>query len=874
MKSYVSKKRTGAVALSAMLLLTGAGLLQSCDKDELVGQPSWLGNSIYEQLQADGNYKYTLRLIDDLDQTAVLSQTGSKTLFVADDAVYDDFFKSNSWGVRKYEDLTSAQKKLLFNSAMVNNAYLVELLSNVSGNPPLEGQCMRRETAASVFDSISRIYPDQMPNTPFWEKYKDHKNGIVLLRDNTTKPMIHFLPVFMRHTKITDEDLSILTNGISSSTSDAWVNGKKLIERDITCKNGYIQKLDGLATASDNMAEIIRSHANMSRFSSLLDRFCAPYYDDAATKEYNRLYNNTDSVFTLKYFSETSNTGGYGTSNGGELKTDPDGNIVDAFLGFDPGWNQYMYSNTTGRDMHYDAGAILVPNNEALDFWWNHDGKVLQDMYGAWENVPMKVLVKMLDVNLIRTFTETVPSKFKNIVDNTTKVSLGVEKEHVDSCFMACNGVVYLLNKVFTPASYSSVSFPALVNEQTMNIIYWAIENLDFEPYLNSMDSYYSFIIPTNDAMLYYIDPCTYGSSTSVMYEFFYDVDRKTVSAHRYNYDMVNHQIIEDARPLSDASAAQVQNRLKDLLDNLIIVGNVEDGHKYYRTKGGSVIKVENAGREGVMTVAGGLQIEENSPLTVSIIYDQTTSGNGKSYVIETGLPMCSKKSLYAILKEREDCSLFLDMLMNGGSANPLLKTRLSSYTCADYNCSLFDAYNYTVYVPTNAEIQKLIDQGYLPTWTDFENLDADQFDGNATALKQARKVVADRILNFLKYHIQDNSVYIGGEPTVNVKYETSTLNPLNNRFFSVTVNADDNNLTIADQLGNTRRVMTNGNSFNVVGREYWIQNATNVNTTNLYNASDLVVHQIDGPLFYDKQQLTSWRDEVNAIPTEAKGRR
>ena len=108
--------------------------------------------------------------------------------------------------------------------------------------------------------------------------------------------------------------------------------------------------------------------------------------------------------------------------------------------------------------MHYDAGAILVPKNEALDFWWNHDGKVLQDMYGSWENVPMKVLVKMLDVNLIRTFTETVPSKFKNIVDNTTKVSLGVEKSHVDSCFMACNGVVYLLNKVFTPASYSSVS--------------------------------------------------------------------------------------------------------------------------------------------------------------------------------------------------------------------------------------------------------------------------------------------------------------------------------------------------------------------------------------------------------------------------------
>ena len=873
MKSYVPKRKAGAAALSAMLLLTGAGLLQSCDKDELVGQPSWLGNSIYERLQEDGNYSYTLRLIDDLDQTKVLSQTGSKTLFVADDAVYEEFFKSNSWGVRKYEDLTTAQKKLLFNSAMVNNAYLVELLSNVSGNPPMEGQCMRRETAASVFDSISRIYPDQMPNTEFWAKYKDKKEGIVLLRDNTTKPMIHFLPVFMRHNNITDEDLSILTNGVSNTIGDAWVNGKKLVERDITCKNGYIQKLDGLATAADNMAEIIRSHANMSRFSSLLDRFSAPYYDEAATREYNRLYNNTDSVFTLRYFSETTNTGNYGAPNAGEMKTDPDGNVVDAYLSFDPGWNQYMYNNTAGRDLHYDAGAILVPNNTALDFWWNHDGKVLQDMYGSWDNVPMKVLVKMLDINLIRTFTETVPSKFSNIVDNTTKVALGVKKEHVDSCFMGCNGVVYLLNKVFTPASYASVSFPALVNENTMNVIYWAIEHLDFEPYLNSMDSYYSFIIPTNNAMLYYIDPCTYGNTTSVLYEFYFDVDHKRVRAHRYNYDLATHQIIEGGRALNDASDAQVENRLRDLLDNLIIVGNIEDGHTYYRTKGGSVIKVEHAGQEGVMTISGGLQIEENTPLTVPTIYDQTNSGNGKSYIVETAMPLTSKRSLYSILNGRENCGKFLDLLLNGGTANNLLRSRLSSYTCADYNCSLFDAYNYTVYVPTDDEIDRLHEQGYLPNWQDYENLTAEQFDGNATALRDARKIVAERIVNFLKYHIQDNSVFIGGETNNAVKYETSTLNPLNNRFFSVTVSADDSNMSITDQLGNTRHVVK-GNNFNLIGREYWIQSATNVNSTQLYNASDLVVHQIDGALFFDKAQLTSWQDEINAISTEAKGRR
>ena len=856
-----------AIGLSLIIChLTFSASLTSCsEKDELMDQPSWLGNSIYERLYDEGNYQYTLRLIDDLGQKEVLSKTGSKTLFVASDETYEQFFRQNTWGVHKYDDLTAAQKKLLFNSSMVNNAYLVELLSNVSGNPPLQGQCMRRETAASVFDSVARCYPADMPNTEFWARYKDHKEGIVLLRDNTSKPMIHFLPVFMRRNNITDSDLSILTNGVSTSVSDSWVNGKKLIETDITCKNGYIQKVDGLATAADNMAEIIHSHRDMSRFASLLDRFCAPYYDDAATKEYNRLYNNGDSVFTLKYFSSTSNLGGYGSSQGGELLTDPDGNTVDAYLGFDPGWSQYMYANTSGRDLHYDAGALLVPRNDALDYWWEHDGKPLQDMYGAWENVPMKVLVKMLDINLIRTFTETVPSKFKNIVDNTTKVPIGITREHVDSCFMGCNGVVYLINRVFTPASYSSVSFPALINEQTMNVIYWAIEHLDFEPYLNSMDSYYSFIIPTNTAMLRYVDPCTYGNSTSVLYEFYYDTDRKTVRAHCYSYDLTTDEIIDDGKELNDATDAQVQNRLRDMLDNLIIVGNIEDGHTYYRTKGGSVIRVDKAGQPGVMSIAGGLQIEKGQPVTVTTIYDQTTNGNGKSYVVEETMPMGSRRSLYSILNGRENCTRFFDLLLNGGAANTLLKARMSSYTCADYNCSLFDAYNYTVYVPTDSEMEKLHNNGWLPDWTDYENLSAEQFGGDESLLKQARTIVANRILNFLKYHIQDNSVFIGGEPTVNVKYETSTLNPLNNRFFSLTVNADDDELTIEDQIGNVRKVLK-GDNYNLIGREYWIQNAQNANNTQLYNASDVVVHQIDGPLFYQESQTTKWQTEIDAL--------
>ena len=105
----------------AATLLAASGM-QSCQDENLVGQPTWLNNSIYGWLQEQGNYGYTLRLIDDLDMASVLNQTGSKTLFAADDAAFETFFKENGWNVKNYGQLSLAQKKMLLNSSMVNKA--------------------------------------------------------------------------------------------------------------------------------------------------------------------------------------------------------------------------------------------------------------------------------------------------------------------------------------------------------------------------------------------------------------------------------------------------------------------------------------------------------------------------------------------------------------------------------------------------------------------------------------------------------------------------------------------------------------------------------------------------------------------------------
>ena len=395
--------------LAIGLMLATSVAFQSCQDDTLTGQPSWLGNSIYEELQKDGNYTVTTRLIDDLGLHDQMSRTGSVTLFAATDAAFDEWFKTNKWGVRSYDKLTLAQKKDLLNNSMINNAYLIELMSNVSADPPETGLAMRRPNSTSVFDSVYVMKHEDMNGTlPAWAWYKENKKDIILFKDGRmmsngstaglSAPMIHFLPAFMRKQAFTDEDITILTNGVATSVNDAYVAGRKVVERDLTCKNGYIHKVDGVMEPATNMAEVIRTNPLTSQWGELLDRFSAPFYNHNATKEYNRLYNNQDSVFVKRYFSELSADG--------KLQYDSDNNKVGALLAFDPGWNHYMYSNTMGYDLHYDAGAMIVPTNDALTNWF--ESSALKRQFGKWENVTDLVLSKLLRVNMIDNFSEKV----------------------------------------------------------------------------------------------------------------------------------------------------------------------------------------------------------------------------------------------------------------------------------------------------------------------------------------------------------------------------------------------------------------------------------------------------------------------------------
>ena len=835
---------------AAGVLLAGSGAFMSCsdyDLDERT--PDGWGSSIYSWLDDQGNYKITVQMIDELGYREVLAKTGSKTLFVADDEAYARFFSNNRWGVHSYADLSTSQKKLLLYGSMINNSIQLNNLSNVEGTPPREGECMRRYAASTIYDSVRVLRPQDMPNNPYWARYREGGKNMVCMHDQTTVPLVQFIEKMLTNKRITNEDYDFIYNHETHrKAGDASVNGVQVEEPNIKCSNGFIHRMENVIMPLPNMADLIASKPQLSMFNRLMERFCAPYPDRTLgiTRQYNYLYEaNVDTVFQKRFFSEKSQ---------GETALDetPDHEPVKAKLKFDPEWNAYYAGRNDESGniaMQRDMGVIMVPSDEAMtDYWENGAGRVLKDYYGTWDKVPDDVIVKLINNNMLQSFVSSVPSKFSSIL-NDANDPMGVSEEFVDSVWLGCNGAVYMTNRVFSPTAYVSVSFPALINE-TMKILDWGITKNQYHVYLNSLNSYYSLFIPTNNALLDYVDPVSYGRNRTQLYRFHYDASKKEderVWAVVYNYDPETGEVGDSLR--KETRTDVIKNRLRDILDTHIVIGDVEDGHTYYRTKGGTELRVSNvkAGFNG-MTVEGSYQVNEGTPIPVSFIYDQTKGGNGKSYILEDQPILGTRKTVHQVLSEHEEFSKFLELMDISGILEIQHTAGSNINACGGTNVSLFNTYHYTIYVPTNESIEALQKAGKLPR-CDWED------DGQDLTPEEekARQADINKVAEFVKYHIQDNALFIGAAPESG-DYETGQMNPKTERFYRVKATLTDDQLTIQDEVdkvnNTTHHVITdNPELYNLQAREYIYNKSDAASSDMLETSSSAVIHLIDRPL-------------------------
>ena len=723
---------------SVSLVLTGLMMTGCVEKNEPVdadSKPSWLGGSIYQELKnpeyLTGTFSTYLRLVDDLGYADILNRTGSKTVFPANDEAFNRFFQSNDWGVKSYADLSEAQKKMLLYSSMLDNALLVNMLSNVSNTSSAEstvtkGMAVKHQTQLSATDSIQLITDASlMPqNNSYWDEFRGNAN-MYLVSDAARPMMVHFTREHMLNNGITtageQSDFAILT-GTPYEEGMAYIFNDRIIKSDVTCQNGYVHQMQDVIVPPGNMAQVLRNDANTSYFSRMLDYFCAPFENITVTNSYNATQlekgrPTVERIYERRYLNSQS---------AHAQRTDPNGNIITStyLLNFDPGWNQYSPLQTSGGVDYTisDMAAIFVPTNQAvIDFFTEGgDGSYLIDLYGKYtgsennaahlaENLDSlqskkpEILTSFVNNLMKPSFTATVPSKFETI-QNDANEYMGVTVDLIDkksdgtyNISIANNGVLYKLNELIAPDEFQSVMAPSSVYPD-MQVMNWAVKDdnqlgISHHYYLMAMKSKFAFFIPDDEAFQqYYVDPIYLGHKEPRALKFSYDPTRAEpkVQAVAYHYNPATGEVGDVMNNGATVSISQWKSLFVDILNYHTVVldsGEVLGTNQYYKTKHGGEIRLTGPVVNG--QVMSGQQIDNGvAPSVIENVYNEK---NGTAFRLDHVIqPPCN--SVSTTLRNHRQFSEFYS-LCAGFAASDLLKWAGISDTTNAFGITAQDAY-------------------------------------------------------------------------------------------------------------------------------------------------------------------------------------
>lgn len=904
--------------------------MASCSKDYFVPEdelPTWLGESIYDELKnpktLDGTFSTYLRLIDDLDYAEVLSKTGSKTIFPANDAAFEGFFKdgNNKFGKSRYEDLTEAEKAQLLYSSMLDNAILVGMLSNDENM--LQGRLVKHPTNISLVHSVEPLYSQNMPaNNKYFDYWKNQGKSINALYDDTKAPMVHFTWEYLLNNDITvagaDNDFYVIT-GQNYEDGAVYIFDRKVINSNVTCQNGYIHQLDSVLLNPGNMAQILRSGSNTRYISRILDYYIdpVPVTDQLQADyfEYMQNYGTQDSVFAIRYFSKNSQRAPHNKHTGESAKND------QALLTFDPGWNNYNPTLDGVTTDEEEIAAMLVPTDDVVENYFLHDGSYIVQNLGvpglpntkenltehldAIYNTDPTVFASFLNNIMQPYLTKTVPSKFSTVQNDAFEfmdVTRGDISKKTDGKYdvtVANNGVIYRMNKFFTPMVYNSVLGPAsvytdmrimgeMLNDHQTKAGEPSKLGADMYYYLLSMKSKYAVFIPEDEGEFFYVDPTSvYDTDGLKALKFYYDPAASGsfhVLVQRYRYDSDSQTFSEDVNvgPVN-IGEGYYNTQLQDMLNyhTVVLEGTSGlNGNNYYKTKHGGAIYVPDgtASQDNSSKVMGALQIGDNALPAATVLerfYENSPKANitngtvykldrpiqpaiNNVYTILNSVPEFEPFMLFCSEFDNDELLAFAGVLSENDK-EAQRETKRKSYVVFGENdlVNQFGSYNYTLYVPTDME--EAYENG-LPRWEVLNAIVEDwtQYQdelGFATEADAQKYVKAklDIMRDFVLYHMQNNSAFADKVVTT-AEYQTFCTDNLGIAK-KVTLSGGNGELTVTDVCNRPVRVTHK----NILARDMKIEkadgkdiNGTTFSYNKISSSAFVTIHGIEKPLCYN----------------------
>jgi uncharacterized surface protein with fasciclin (FAS1) repeats len=411
-----------------LFILFTALLFVHCRKkalDDYYGRPSGLPQPIYAQLQARGNYKSLLTLIDKAGYKQTLGDAGYWTFFAPTDSAFQNFFATSGFGSITAIDSSTArsivQYLLVFNA--FQKADLVQYQSATGYVPNL---AFKRRTAY-----YSGFYKDTSFTSQSFLAVASNRNGInyYVSSDNNNKYITYFTDTYFGTHTLSAYDYNYFFP--NEPYAGFNVEGAKVLEKDIVAQNGVFNIIDRVIMPQQSIDEYLRNKPQYSEFRKLLEKYMVQFIPNlSASTKYNLITGKTDQVFVKTY---------------------------SPFLAYAP--NNENFLKVEDNDAQKDGWTMFVPTNTALD---NYINNVILQHYPVLDSVPNQVIIDLLNAHL---FPTTVwPSKFNATFNSQGEPAKFNPATDVNDPKVLSNGFFYGTNKVQDANVFSTVYGKAYLN--------------------------------------------------------------------------------------------------------------------------------------------------------------------------------------------------------------------------------------------------------------------------------------------------------------------------------------------------------------------------------------------------------------------------
>lgn len=640
-----------------LLVLSFLGLLTSCSQDvfdEYYARPEGLEPPIYQQLQAGGNFKNLLGLIDKAGYKDILSNAGYWTMLAPNDAAFTKYFQEN--GIDDVSKINTETATKIVKYALIYNAFQTSRMSDYQSKTGWDvDNAFRRRTA--FYDGFQTKNINGLPSIIV----NTNRNNGYVTGDSNNKYISYFTKEYFVAKSLTAFDYNLF---FPKSTYTGFnVLGGSVDKENIIAENGVIHEVNQVTLplpSIDQQLEIDAESTN-SKYSSFSSLFNFKFGDKAII-EYP-----SNQIVTTAYYNFT------GKTDDVKIK------LYNFNLIFAP--NNENFLKLEDNDGQKDCFTLFVPDNDAMA---KFEKEVLLKKYTSKTQLPIDVIIDFVNSHMVP--LTVWPSKIesaKNGLDEDVRFNLTTDLKEAK---MLSNGMFYGMNKVQRSNYFYSVYTSAYL-DPNYTMANRFLKEMGYRDIISNLDKRHTLFL--------YSDKVLRDSG----YE--YDTTR-----NEWRYILANDK--SNYKRAGNDSGTATKSRLIRFFYNAIVpipngeLDNIASTSGIIRSGDadipGEYIKWKNNTVYAAGNEVGG---------TVAKIIDKEVRDNGTTYYLDDLLRFSEESKGASLLKLAPSASSefynFYSYLINS--------TNYLNGNITDVNLGSA----YTIIVPNNAAIMQAVRDGVLP---------------------------------------------------------------------------------------------------------------------------------------------------------------